>query len=171
MRKKFDPVITPQMAEKYKSGMAIAEVGMLFGKSVATTHRWLKFFGVDIRKPGEWHKGRKWTDARRAHHPEKPKRPPGAPTGYDIMAERTNGNRYISSHGYVVIKIGRKKRQYEHVLVAEKALGRKLDKGMVVHHINCNKLDNRPTNLLICSTGYHLALHARMRRHEYWKQF
>jgi len=43
----------------------------------------------------------------------------------------------------------------EHVLIAERALGRLLKKGEVVHHINMDPKDNRNSNLLICTAGYH----------------
>lgn len=51
-----------------------------------------------------------------------------------------------------------------HVLLAEKALGRELKKGEVVHHINLDKSDNRPQNLLVCTQSYHMWLHNEMAR-------
>ena len=50
----------------------------------------------------------------------------------------------------------------EHIIVAEKTLGRYLIDGEVVHHINGKKDDNRPENLLvILNQSEHLKLHWR----------
>lgn len=90
----------------------------------------------------------------------------------------SRGNRTMSSHGYVVVRIGSKQRKYEHVLVAELALGRELvnhgrghPESEVVHHINGVKTDNRPENLLICSHEYHVALHHRLAASADWPEF
>ena len=55
-------------------------------------------------------------------------------------------------------------RMYEHVLVAERALGHALPAGAVVHHQNRDRTDNRPENLVVCeSQAYHLLVHRRLR--------
>ena len=95
-----------------------------------------------------------------------------------VRSERAAGNKSLSPHGYVCINVGHGKRRYEHVLIAEKALGRPLrsfGRGHpdteVVHHINGNKQDNRPENLLVCTHEYHVALHHRLANSPAWPEF
>lgn len=68
---------------------------------------------------------------------------------------------HTNTLGYVFVPYENGYRR-EHVVKAEKALGRKLNKGEVVHHVNGDKADNRNENLLICDKKYHQWLHARM---------
>lgn len=70
-------------------------------------------------------------------------------TGYRKI--RKIGHPRANSVGYV----------REHILVMEEKLGRNLESGEVVHHINHNRLDNRPENLeLKDSVSAHSKYHA-----------
>lgn len=68
-----------------------------------------------------------------------------------------NGGKRLSK-GYVLIGNYNHGRR-EHIVVAEKMIGRKLRKNEVVHHINENKQDNRPENLKVMDRGEHTILH------------
>ena len=54
--------------------------------------------------------------------------------------------------------------RHEHRVVAEALLGRPLRADEHVHHIDQNKHNNAPENLLVLSASDHLALHAKLRR-------
>ena len=64
------------------------------------------------------------------------------------------GGRSVASNGYVIVKVGKAHHladcrgyAYEHRVVAEAAIGRRLEPGEQVHHKNEVKTDNRPENL------------------------
>ena len=80
---------------------------------------------------------------------------------------RWNGGRMLTSHGYIAVKVpeGHHLRQahgyaYEHDLVAEDELGRRLAPGEVVHHRNGKRCDNRPENLEVTTRSDHAREHA-----------
>jgi len=50
----------------------------------------------------------------------------------------------------------------EHILIAEKALGKPLPPKARVHHVDCNERNNEKRNLVICENhSYHQLLHLR----------
>ena len=53
---------------------------------------------------------------------------------------------------------------YRHVLVAEKALEKRLPPHACIHHVNDKRKDNGNANLVICENhAYHFLLHVRAR--------
>lgn len=79
------------------------------------------------------------------------------------------GGRTITSHGYVLIRVGKKHHlsdvrgyAYEHRLVAEAKIGRRLIPGEQVHHTDGDKQNNRPENIEVkATTAHHRAEHRK----------
>ena len=54
-----------------------------------------------------------------------------------------------------------------HRAVVEKAMGKPLPEGSVVHHWDEDGLNNEPTNLLVCpDEAYHNLIHRRMKAYD-----
>ncbi len=78
------------------------------------------------------------------------------------------GGRSITGHGYVLIRVGKDHHladvrgyAYEHRLVAEQKLGRRLLPGEEPHHVDENKQNNHPDNLEILTEAEHRARHRK----------
>jgi len=76
---------------------------------------------------------------------------------------RENGTGTLRSDGYVHVMV-ENVRYYQHVFVAEKALRKKLPVGAEVHHVDGDRSNNDPSNLVICpNKNYHELLHKRQK--------
>jgi hypothetical protein len=75
---------------------------------------------------------------------------------------RWKGGRGKTRGGYITICVGKRKRTMEHRLIMKNMLGRFLKKNEVVHHINGDRIDNRPKNLMIMSNSEHMRLHKNL---------
>lgn len=83
------------------------------------------------------------------------------------MAMNKQKHRTVSSHGYILLYVGKQHNladcrgyAYEHRLVMQKKLGRKLKKNELVHHKDGNRKNNKKGNLELCKTiGHHKAEH------------
>lgn len=75
---------------------------------------------------------------------------------------RTRGTGGVHSSGYFMRTVAGVAR-FEHIEIAERTLGKPLPPHAIVHHADGNKLNNAPTNLVICpDAAYHRLLHRRM---------
>ena len=70
-----------------------------------------------------------------------------------------NGYLYAPKKYDYVDARGDKKRRFLHQVNAEQKIGRPLANKEMVHHINLNKQDNRPENLMVCSNSEHKKIH------------
>lgn len=86
------------------------------------------------------HRNPRWNDGRRA-----------GGFGARYITLLTPDHPSAQKNGYV----------YEHRLVAERMLGRLLEKNEVIHHVNGNPRDNRPGNLLALTGTEHNRLHGK----------
>jgi len=78
---------------------------------------------------------------------------------------RGTGNGWIEC-GYPYISVdGRKIAEHRHVV--EQREGRKLARGEVIHHVDGNKSNNSPENLLIVTRAEHRRLHSGTK----WKRW
>ncbi len=78
------------------------------------------------------------------------------------------GGKTVTPEGYVLIKLpnhpSAKSNGYvfEHRLIVEKSLGRRLNSNEHIHHLNGKKNDNRIGNLIMLSNSEHKKLHSRL---------
>jgi hypothetical protein len=80
------------------------------------------------------------------------------------------GGRVVASNGYVLIRVGKshpladsRGYAYEHRIVAERKLGRSLNPGEIVHHIDGNKQNNSIENLNVVPGIAHHSFEHRSR--------
>ena len=89
-------------------------------------------------------------------------------TTYD---RRIVTNKNSDEISYVQLRMEDGTYKFEHVVMAEKAIGRELPFGSVVHHVDRDGTNNNtktPWNLVVCpDQKYHLLLHARARAFGY----
>lgn len=132
----------------YERRLSLPEVAKIAGTSRQRLSRWMQLWGLPRRTSIE---GRSiFTERRRAS------RPPGW-IGHQWKHEATKTMFAYSpehprsrSNGCVAV----------HILVAEHRIGRYLEDGEVVHHLDRDRYNNAPANLCVMTSREHRVLHS-----------
>lgn len=89
---------------------------------------------------------------------------------YGLLNNNWHGGKRKSGNGYVLILMPNHPRAhkngciFEHIAVCERALGKVLPQGAIPHHVDGDRSNNEPSNLVVCqNNAYHRLLHQRER--------
>ena len=77
------------------------------------------------------------------------------------------GNAYQRTDGYIQITSGPYKGKLLHRLIYEEVYG-SIPKGYAIHHIDGDKTNNNPGNLMLLSKSNHHSLHMNKTNHPRW---
>lgn len=159
-------------------GMAMHEIAKATGISTGHIHKCIHVYGIETRPQHKGFLGHHHTEEARRKISEKnigrifseeTRAKMSASrriTGMGHTKKRADGYRTVffpshpraSKEGYIM----------EHILIMENVIGRHLEKGEVIHHINRIRDDNRVENLQLMTVSEHMRLHTteRVRRGE-----
>lgn len=136
----------------YESGESLKDIGLRLGLSSTAVRNRIRIAGGSLRDHRE--SGKMWAQRKGYKGPQIPQEElwnwkGGRTTQKGYVAVLAKDHPRVPSHGYMP----------EHVLVAEKMIGRYLRHDEVVHHRNGIKTDNRPDNLEVMTRAEHMRHH------------
>lgn len=138
----------------------LREIAEEVGCSYHTVQHAIKKYGIEIPNRKRYHIKVDKSDAVKAGLRRK------YPNGrFGDQSSNWRGGRISVNGGYIYIYSPDHPRAtkhgyiFEHILVAEQKIGRFLEKGEIVHHINGDRTDNSPDNLLVCTRKEHVQIH------------
>ena len=138
MSKQHPKELQKLMVELFKSGNTATKIAKQLSLHTTSVTRVLKRNGL-IMSDGKGKNHPNWKGGR------------GIKTGYMtvFMPEHPRANNI--------------RRVFEHILVAEKKLGRPILKSEPIHHVDLDRLNNNPSNLeVLTSHSEHQQLHASL---------
>lgn len=158
-----------QASAFYLSGLTIAETADATGLSDSACRRLLIDSGTTIRSRkvalalavsnGRWQGSAGHGSPHSAEAKQK------ISLARRKWAESNAVGKSIKPNGYVEITRGPDKNKTEHRVIAARLMGRPLLRSEHVHHIDGNRSNNAPSNLLVLSHGEHSRLH-RLQEHQ-----
>ena len=135
MTAKFSEEKTAEMCKRYKEGESATKIAKDMGLYTTSVTRVLNRNGIETgHKKGKEHPN--WKGGR-------------IDKGDGYIGIWKPEHPRADNQGYV----------FEHTLVIEKELGKLPEDNEMVHHINCDKHDNRIENLYLCTRGQHKKAH------------
>lgn len=147
-RKRGTQLNVEEVKNMYESGMTQSEIAVELKVTQKVIFNFMRRNGIKARvaakrcqegsKNSYWHGGRTQDEF-----------------GY-VMVQCKGHPRASKCGGYVP----------EHILVAERTIGRYLNPDEVVHHINGRKWDNDPDNLCVMTKSQHSKLHWLIKKYD-----
>lgn len=141
MTKQFPHNQQQQMVEMYNKGNSASKIARTLGLYTTAVTRVLKRNGIKLRDTKSGSNHPMWKGGR------------GVKSGYWTVYNPTHPR---------ALNIGR---VWEHILVAEKKLGRPIKKDEPIHHIDLDRLNNKPSNLIVLkNNSEHQQLHSSLNK-------
>jgi len=150
----------------YKTNMSIPEVSQETGIAKSTLYFRFKAAGIlrsrseGIRQAAE--KGKLGSGNRGKHRIFSEEWKRNLKKALVESGEKRAKGISLKPNGYIEITRGEHKGRSEHVVIMENSIGRKINRGESVHHINGIKADNRIENLRLLSVNEHSHIHGKI---------
>lgn len=150
------------LVEDYQT-MSLPDISKKHGISISTVRAALLRLGVTLRTrtAGLRLSSHKIGDALRGK-----KRPAFSPTHRQRISMARLGSGVgvsFKKNSYVQVTAGQHKHRSVHRIVMEQVIGGPIPPGLVVHHIDENKHNNHPSNLLLMTRSDHARHHLNLR--------
>jgi DNA-binding transcriptional MerR regulator len=154
-----------QIVDLYEFGYSIPEIAALVGLSRSTVRYHISRSGqLRSRAEGvraaaaEGRLGSGLRGKRRVFTDQHKERIRSARLSY---GEKHAVGLSLKPSGYIEITRGPEKGRSQHRVIAEQILGRPLEPGEHVHHIDGDRSNNDPANLQVMTAAEHASLHAK----------